>query len=414
MAIEESSTTRKYETEYATAKAQGYTGTYAHFALTQTKAAPKKASAAENSAPKAADTDATTGAASTQSFEELLELVLLKPEQRTKAFSAEVDALLKASPTLKHLAAKLDTRLNPPPEPKPAEERPESILDRERRVSEEREAAQKRRFERYPVVQGVTLNFMRGYAPNFSTLPSGYVLAVHRKLGTIHPFYFKLYSEAELNPTPPNEDFMRRSSNYRNQGAGQGGGWSQPHRGQGGGSMMADGPNELRGLENYGVSREYLQQRISMLATELFNDDVFFCQSVVIAPTFTPRDDRVRLMGTSDRYTQREEETFAVNEFVNFRLQEGENNGFRSGWENMVRVCFPGEKSDHTRVYTLTIDTPFPEKFDARGCSAHWVAREIAKRLAYTHPNQIGRGVVTLELGGSFTNGEPQQVEVVL
>ena len=156
-----------------------------------------------------------------------------------------------------------------------------------------------------------------------------------------------------------------------------------------------------------------LSGRISEVTTSLFNDDVFFCQEVYIAPLSIACDQPLRLMGAKGQYSPKDQDKFSIDGLMHVTLEEidGYNPG---GWESNIRVYFPGVEKDEHRTYRMQLTVPFPEKFVATDCSAHWLAREIARRLAYTHPSQIGCGVVILELGGEFTKHEPRVAEVVL
>lgn len=172
------------------------------------------------------------------------------------------------------------------------------------------------------------------------------------------------------------------------------------------------GLNELHGLENYGASTQYLQQRISEVACSLFNDDVFFCQEVFVAPTTMACDQPLRLAVAKGPYSPKDHDTFSIDGLMTVALEESDH--VNSGYECNIQVYFPGVEKDEWRQYRMLLTVPFPAQFVATECSAHWLAREIACRLAYSHPEQIGRGVVILELGGEFTKHEPRIAEVVL
>lgn len=412
MAIKESSTGRKYETEFGAAVEQGYTGKYGDFVRTLTKPTPAK--------------------------KRIEELTPLKGPEGTHS---PLEKIQELSAVVDRVAGQVDASLNilqnwelaascqmDPNDPDPlsqascasmAQEPIETHTQRETRLREERRQQMNHRFGRHQVIQNVTMNVMRGYLPNFSQLPSGYILAVHRELGTIHPFYFRLYSNLDLNPKPPeaymNGQFggqrpMHGGSGYDGSGRGN----TACFRHEESRMEAREGWNELHGLENYGVSPEYLHQRISEVANSLFNDDVFFCQEVCVGPTYPFVEQPLRLMHQGGQYSSKEQDKFWIGGLMEVTLEEMGDSGYSSGYESNVRVYFPGVEKDVHKMFSLQLVVPFPEKFVATECSAHMLAREIARRLAYAHPNQIGRGVVILELGGEFTKHESRTAEVVL
>jgi hypothetical protein len=405
-AQKKATTGRKYETEFAAAVAAGYTGKYADYVRTLNSSQPIKRRIEELPPREAAALKGSDGAPTVE-----LEALSANVERIAERVSESLDILQNWNQTS---GCQMDPN-DPAPLGSEVEEQPETPRQQEERLREERRVQMNHRYGRHKIIDNVTMVVMRGYVPNFSQLPSGYILAVHREQGTVHPFYFRLYSDAQLNPQSPHYNMGRngpgmfRGDSMRNDS------WDnsyarsshEMHRTEG-----RDGWNELHGLENYGASVPYLHQRISEVACSLFNDDVFFCQDVFVAPTIVSCEQPLRLMGSKGQYSSKDQDMFSIDGLMTVTLEEA--GSLNSGYESNVRVYFPGAEKDEWRQYRMLLTVPFPAQFVATECSAHWLAREIARRLAYTHPDQVGRGVVVLELGGEFTKHEPRIAEVVL
>lgn len=407
-------TGRKYDVEFDTAVAAGYTGTYTDYVRTLNNPEPTKKRIEELKPRELGELKGPVGATTSE---------LKAISDNVERIAEHVGESLSILQNWELASACVNEDTNSSAFASMIEEPIETHVQRENRLREERRQQMNHRYGRHQVIQNVTMNVMRGYVPNFSQLPSGYILAVHRETGTIHPFYFRLYSNLDLNPKPPeaymNGQFggqrtMHNGPGYDGSETRSGRGHTTGFRNEDSRMEAREGWNEVQGLENYGVSPEYMHLRISEIANSLFNDDVFFCQTVHVGPTYPLVEQPLRLMHQGGQYSSKEQDKLWIGGLMEVTLEEFDDGGYNSGYESNVRVYFPGVEKDVHKLFRLKLAVPFPEKFVATECSAHMLAREIARRLAYAHPAQIGRGVVILELGGEFTKHESRIAEVVL
>lgn len=397
---------RKYDAAYNEAVKNGYTGSYISFAKKQAPSNQKGAPAFE----QGAKPTVKPSTASTQkkvigmtALEELVQLIGDSAHSHRGQFMERVEGIVGDRPGLAGAIFSIAQRMQSGGglAEELVEEPSESQAELEARRLEEKRQLNNHRYGRHQVVEGLTMCFMKHYQPNFSLAPSGWILVTERKSGNTFPFYFKLYTELELNPPAFMGSFgySRTESNY-------------------GRSAMAMGPNPNFGLDCLGSDAGYISQRIQEIAAELFTDEAYLYTNVMYAPTGMPSDpgQPLRLMtdvDTDRRSQQLERDQFTVGG-VTVELTEVSGYSHVAEYDTHVRISFPGVEKDSVRFFQLNVQWMVPERANLSGCCPFWLAREIATRLAFVHPTQIGVGSVCVVLGREITRNDARAAVVVL